>query len=125
MIAGFLYWLAPGHQVIRCTAGTTMTDLPVVTRNEAHSRWEAVVDGHLCIIDYRLDGQALILPSVRVPAAVEGRGIAAALTRAALDWAREESLRVVPVCPYVIAWLRRHPEYGDVLRAVDGDGGKA
>ena len=99
-----------------------MTDLPVITRNEAHSRWEAVVDGHLCVIDYRLDGRILTLPSVRVPVAVEGRGIAAALTRAALDWARAQSLRVVPVCPYVIAWLKRHPEYGDLLQVQPGPG---
>ena len=102
-----------------------MTDLPTITRNEAHSRLETVVDGHLCVIDYRLDGRVLTLPSVRVPAAVEGRGIAAALTRAALDWARADSLRVVPVCPYVITWLKRHPEYQDVLRAADSDGGKS
>ena len=99
-----------------------MTYLPVITRNEAHSRWEAVVDGHLCVIDYRLDGRILTLPSVRVPVAVEGRGIAAALTRAALDWARAQSLRVVPVCPYVIAWLKRHPEYGDLLQVQPGPG---
>jgi len=36
------------------------------------------------------------------------------LTRAALDWARTENYRVIPVCPYVQAWLRRRPDYQDL-----------
>jgi hypothetical protein len=84
---------------------------PEVIRNEAASRFEATVDGWLCVADYRIEDGRLVLPSVRVPPAVEGRGIASALTRAALDWAKEQDMEVVPLCPYVQAWLRRHPDH--------------
>lgn len=95
-----------------------MTDSIEIQRNEARSRFEATVDGQLCVIDYRLADGLLTLPSVRVDKSVEGRGIAAALTRAALDWARAQSLQVLPVCPYVIAWIRRHPDYQDLVQPV-------
>jgi len=88
-----------------------------IVRREDASRFECELQGMLCVIDYRIEGDRILLPSVRVPQALEGRGIAAALTRAALDWAREQSLTVVPICPYVAAWLRRHPDYSDVLAA--------
>jgi hypothetical protein len=48
---------------------------------------------------------------VRVPDAVGGRGLAGQLTRHALDWARDEGLKVRPVCPYVATWIERHPDY--------------
>lgn len=78
-------------------------------------RFETTIDGQLCVIDYQRDGNHLTLPHVGVAKALEGRGIAAQLTQTALDWARAEHCRVIPVCPYVQSWLRRHPEYQDLL----------
>jgi predicted GNAT family acetyltransferase len=57
----------------------------------------------------------LLLTHTEVPPALEGRGIAAALVKAALDWARAEGLRVRPLCSYVVAYMRRHPETQDLL----------
>ncbi|MGQ0801414.1 MAG: GNAT family N-acetyltransferase [Pseudomarimonas sp.] len=88
-----------------------------IVRREDASRFECEQQGMLCVIDYRIEGKSLLLPSVRVPQALEGRGIAGALTRAALDWARAQEFTVVPICPYVAAWLRRHPDYNDLLAA--------
>lgn len=84
-----------------------------------HGRFEIALDGHRGVLRYVPgaggDGGArIVIPSVQVDPAIEGRGVAAALTRAALDWARSEGLRVDPVCPYVDAWLRRHPDYDDL-----------
>jgi predicted GNAT family acetyltransferase len=50
-----------------------------------------------------------------VPRALEGRGYAAALATAALDQARREGIRIIPSCPYVKAFLQRHPEYADLV----------
>jgi len=50
-----------------------------------------------------------------VPAAIGGRGVAAALVRAALDHARGEGLKVVPACSYVAAYFKRHPQDADLL----------
>jgi predicted GNAT family acetyltransferase len=46
---------------------------------------------------------------------VGGRGIASALVQAAMEVARAEGWKVVPACSYAAAWMRRHPEYRDLL----------
>jgi hypothetical protein len=90
----------------------TMID---VTRNESASRFEATVDGHLCIADYRLQDGVMVMPHTLVPPALEGRGIAAELVRTALAWARAEGLKVKALCSYVALYMRRHPETQDLL----------
>jgi hypothetical protein len=89
-------------------------DTPV-THNEAASRFEACVDGQLSVCAYRLHEGAVVFVHTEVPPALEGRGIAAALVRAALRWARDAGLRVRPACSYVAAYMRRHPETQDLL----------
>lgn len=79
------------------------------------SRFETEVDGHSCVLDYRLEGDIASMNSVRVPKPVEGRGIAGSITRAALDHARAAGWRVIPNCPYVRTWIDRHPDYADLL----------
>lgn len=82
---------------------------------DAH-RFETRVDEVPCELDYVLADGVMTITHTRVPKAVGGRGIAAALVRAALDAARAEGWRVVPACSYASAWMQRHPEY-DALRA--------
>jgi len=82
--------------------------------NLTASRFETVVDGQLAVLDYRREGNTLFLTHASVPPPIEGRGIAAELTKAALESARENGLRVVAQCSYVAAYLRRHPEYADL-----------
>jgi predicted GNAT family acetyltransferase len=78
-------------------------------------RFEAIVDGHRCVLDYRIGGSTMTITHTGVPSEVGGRGIAADLTRAALDMARMKGWKVVPACSYAEAYLRRHPEYADLL----------
>ena len=77
-------------------------------------RFTATVDRHRAVLVYQRLPGVLVIPSVVVPPPIEGRGIAGALVRAALDWAKAEGWSVRPVCPYVAAWLRRHPGYAPV-----------
>jgi uncharacterized protein len=86
-----------------------------VERNDASHRFEATVDGVLCVLDYRLRDNVLTIDHTGVPAAVGGRGIAAALTQTALDAARREGWRVRPNCAYSVAYIERHPQYRDLL----------
>ena len=88
---------------------------PTITHNVAQHRFEACVEGMLAHCDYRLDGTVLQLIHTEVPAALEGRGIAARLVAAALAWARAEGLSVDPVCSYVRAYMRRHAETADLI----------
>ena len=86
-----------------------------VVRNEAANRFEAIVDGMPCVLEYELYGDVLAIDHVLVPDAVGGRGIAGELTRTALETARREHWRVVPNCPYVATYIARHPQYADLV----------
>lgn len=85
--------------------------LPIdVRHNIVAQRFEATVAGKLCRADYRRSGNELQMIHTEVPVEARGKGIAAQLVRAALAYADEERLDVVPLCSYVRAFLRRHPE---------------
>ena len=93
----------------------TASELPEVTLNEAAHRFELHVDGHTAVeVFERFPGGIAYLHTI-VPKALEGRGIAAQLVTAALTWARAQQLQVNPVCSYVVAYIRRHPEWQDLL----------
>jgi predicted GNAT family acetyltransferase len=90
--------------------------LPItVTHNAAASRFEATIDGRLAVCAYRLQDGVLFMTHTEVPPAAQGRGHAAALVQAALDWARAQGHRVRPLCSYVAAYMRRHPASRDLL----------
>jgi len=79
-----------------------------------NQRFLVHVDGHDCVLDYQRNGAVITITHTGVADAVVGQGIAAALTRAALDWARRDQLKVVPQCSYAAVFIQRHPEYADL-----------
>lgn len=94
---------------------TSDVSLPSIEHNPSLQRFQVQVDGVACVLEYQRDGRVMAIIHTGVPAAVGGRGVAAALTRAALDTARREGWKVRPQCSYAAAWLHRHPEYQDLL----------
>jgi len=86
-----------------------------IEHNAAASRFEATVEGQLCVCQYRVFGKVLMLTHTGVPQALRGRGIAAALVQAALDHARARQLKVRPDCSYAEVYMQRHPETLDLL----------
>ncbi|QIY02533.1 N-acetyltransferase [Bordetella bronchiseptica] len=85
-----------------------------IAHRENQSRFETTVDGQRCELDYVLRDHIMTIVHTDVPAPVGGRGIAAELTRAALDTARQRGWKVVPQCSYAAVYLKRHPEYQDL-----------
>jgi uncharacterized protein len=79
-----------------------MTDASnsVVDNVEAH-RFELVENGLMAFADYHRHGDRVTIPHVEAPEAL--RGI------------RADHQKIVPICPYAVAWLKRHPEHADVL----------
>jgi hypothetical protein len=69
----------------------------------------------LCVLDYHLNDAVMTITHTGVPTAVGGQGIAAALTKVALETARQNKWRVVPTCSYAAVYIKRHPEYADLL----------
>jgi predicted GNAT family acetyltransferase len=88
--------------------------MDIVHDTHAH-RFTVAVEGHRGVIDYTLRDGVMVITHTGVPPAIGGRGIAAELTRAALDTARREGWKVVPACSYAAAFIRRHPEFSDLL----------
>lgn len=87
-----------------------------VIHNETQERFEIPLGDKLAILDYSTNGNSIIMMHVGVPYEFRGQGVAAVITKAALEYAKEKSLRVVPVCSYVLAYIRRHPEYQSLTR---------
>ena len=85
--------------------------------NPAAARFEVLLGEGPARCEYRQVGPVLVLHHTEVPAALQGRGIAAVLVRAALDWARAQGLRVRPSCSYVAAYTRRHPDTHPLLES--------
>jgi predicted GNAT family acetyltransferase len=90
---------------------------PDVTHDAVKLRFEAMVDGQHCTLDYELAGTKMTITHTHVPDAVGGRGIAAALMEAALTHARASGWRIVPKCSYAVAYLGRHREWADLVGA--------
>jgi len=86
-----------------------------IVHDPAGHQFRVEVDGHLGVVDYTLRDGAMIITHTEVPSSIGGRGIAAELTRTALDTARRKGWKVVPACPYAAAFIRRHPEFAGLL----------
>jgi uncharacterized protein len=91
-----------------------LSDVAIVNNEQAH-RFEATIDGWRALITYRRFPGKIIFDHAEVPPPLEGKGLAAKLTRAALEFARAHGLCVLPACPYVAAYVQSHPEVQDLL----------
>jgi uncharacterized protein len=95
--------------------GSGVRSVPTVVHNTAAQRFEVIIDGELARADYRMAGDVMRMVHTEVPPAHEGKGIAGALVRAAIAYAREHRLRMQPACSYVRSYMKRHPETHDLL----------
>jgi uncharacterized protein len=86
-----------------------------VTDNREGSRYELAVEGRTAFLDYARDGGRVTLLHTQVPQELEGRGHGTRLVRGVLERARAGGERVVPRCVFVKAFIKRHPEYADVV----------
>jgi predicted GNAT family acetyltransferase len=92
-----------------------------IVDNESGCRYEARQDGDLAgVIEYVAHDGWLVLEHTIVGPEFEGRGIASNLVRMALDDIRARAMRLAPTCPYVLSFIKRHPEYRDLVVGVRG-----
>ena len=92
--------------------GTRLVPAPLlslVSDNREASRFELVVDGQMAVLTYERTPTSLVLVHTEVPPSLRGRHLADVLAKAAIDAAHAERLRIVVVCPFVKAYLRKHP----------------
>lgn len=89
----------------------------LVADNPDQSRFEATLDGQLmAVAEYQRSKTRITFTHTIVAEAAEGKGVGGKLIKFALDRARADGLAVRPLCPFVQSYLRRHPEYGDLVR---------
>jgi len=86
--------------------------------SELH-RLELDVEGNIAFIEYKLDGDMLFLIHTEVPPALEGKGAGSAIVQKALQYAKDNNYKIVPFCPFVQSYLKRHKEWNDII-ASDG-----
>ena len=90
-----------------------MEDL--VVDNAGKRRFELTEQGLVAFATYRLDQGRVVIPHVETPPALRGHGVAGRLMTGLLEIIRERGQKVVPLCPYAVAFLERHPEYQDLM----------
>lgn len=94
-----------------------MTDSanPTVSHNADKNRFEAQTTGGLARLDYMEVPGRIVMTHTEVPEEAEGEGVGSALAKAALEYARKEERAVVPLCPFVASYIRRHDEYRSLV----------
>ena len=75
------------------------------------------MNDELALMSYSRDGGRVVFDHTYVPEQFRGKGVAAALVRAALNEAREQHWQIVPQCSYVAAFIERHPEFASLVAA--------
>jgi predicted GNAT family acetyltransferase len=101
---------APANTV---ETGTRVGPVPLaqaVIDNREASRFELVVDGQTAVLTYQRTPTSLVLVHTEVPPSLRGRHFGGALAKAAIDAAHAERLQVVVICPFVQAYLLKHPD---------------
>ena len=87
-----------------------------VRDNTQRHRFELDADGHIAFSEYKRADGVLTVMHTEVPAALGGKGVGSALVRGLLDIARAQGLKVVPKCPFVAAYIDKHPQYADLRK---------
>jgi predicted GNAT family acetyltransferase len=86
------------------------------SNNSAKHRYELVTEEHLSIIEYMISGNDVYLTHTEVPPVLEGRGVGSEIVSKALDDIKSHNMKLVPLCPFVAVYIKRHPEWNETVR---------
>jgi len=87
-----------------------------VSDNLAHHRFELEVEGHVAKTYYKIEDGVITFIHTEVPPELGGKGVGSRLIKGALDQVRARGLKVIAECPFVKAYIEKHPEYADLLK---------
>jgi hypothetical protein len=91
-----------------------MSDM--VNDNPAHHRYQLEVDGHIAATYYEIADGVITFIHTEVPPQLGGKGIGSKLIKGALDQVRARGLKVIAQCPFVKAYIEKHPDYANLLK---------
>lgn len=82
-----------------------------LVKNEKDQRFEMNIEGNTAIIEYKQYPGKIALLHTEVPPALEGKGAATAIIEKTLGYLEKNNFKLIPLCPLVVAYLKRHPEW--------------
>ncbi|MGZ9108360.1 MAG: GNAT family N-acetyltransferase [Micavibrio sp.] len=88
-----------------------------IVDNRDKGRYELMIGGQIVFANYRIEGDTLFINYVESPEALRGTGAAGKLMEGIMAIAEKQKLQIVPICGYAGSWIRRHPQYQDLLKA--------
>lgn len=84
--------------------------------DEERETFEAIIGDDRAVLEYRSNKEGkFFITHTEVPPALQGKGIASILVNHVFDYIRANNMRMIPVCPYVKSYLKKHPEYMDLV----------
>jgi predicted GNAT family acetyltransferase len=87
-----------------------------VLNNKAHHRYELAIEGHIAATHYSIADGVITFIHTEVPPELGGKGVGSKLIKGALDQVRADGLKVIAQCPFVKAFIEKHPDYQDLLK---------
>jgi len=87
-----------------------------IVNNKTEHRYELAVDGHIAATYYEVAGGVITFVHTEVPPELGGKGIGSRLIKGALDQVRSEGLKVIAQCPFVKAYIDKHPDLAGLLK---------
>jgi predicted GNAT family acetyltransferase len=90
-----------------------------VRDNPARNRFEMNAGNDVAVVNYRLAPGVIVLTHTEVPKEREGQGLGSTIVRGVLQIARARGLKVVAACGFVSAFIRKNPEFQDLLVQTD------
>lgn len=92
-----------------------LTDATVQHNRHQH-RFELPIEGKLSIVAYQnVNDETLALTHTEVDPRLEGQGVGSHLVQGVLEYVEQNNLKIVPLCPFVAAYLKRHPDWNRVV----------
>lgn len=90
-------------------------------KNEESNRFEMAVENQIALIDYKEYNGKIYLIHTEVPEGLSGNGVASAIVEKALHYIEANNYKLVALCPMVVAYIRRHPEWKRILDLKQSD----
>ncbi len=87
----------------------------IVSENKEKKRFEVTLDGKVAVIEYIRAEDKMYLTHTEVPNEFEGKGIASKMVKQVLQKIKDEGLKLVPLCPFIASYIKRHPEWKEIL----------
>ena len=86
-----------------------------VVHDPAAGRFQIEAGRWMAVLNYEMEGNVMVFTHTGVPRPLEGQGVGGKLAKAGLEYARQKTHKIVPACEFMEVYIRRHPEYRDLV----------